>query len=106
MARRLIREEGLLCGGSCGAVMCGALEAAQVLKEGQRCVVLLADSIRNYMTKFLNDTWMYDNSFVDEKATHPRSSTLSAWWAKKRIADLEPTAPVTISPDVNTPPPT
>jgi len=65
MARRLIREEGLLCGGSCGAAMSAAVIAASELKEGQRCVVLLADSTRNYMTKFLNDTWMYENNFVD-----------------------------------------
>ena len=32
------REEGLLCGGSCGSVMVGALEAAKGLKAGQRCV--------------------------------------------------------------------
>lgn len=32
------REEGLLCGGSCGSVMVGALEAAKTLKAGQRCV--------------------------------------------------------------------
>ena len=32
------REEGLLCGGSCGSVMVGALEAARSLKKGQRCV--------------------------------------------------------------------
>jgi cystathionine beta-synthase len=53
MARRLIREEGLLCGGSAGAAMVGAIKAAKSLKPGQRCVVLLADSIRNYMTKHL-----------------------------------------------------
>jgi cystathionine beta-synthase len=69
MSRRLIREEGLLCGGSCGAAMVGALQAAKDLKEGQRCVVILADSVRNYMSKFLNDQWMYDNGFVDEKVT-------------------------------------
>ena len=57
MARRIIREEGLLCGGSCGAAVVAAVEAAKVLKAGQRCVVLLADSVRNYMTKFLNDQW-------------------------------------------------
>ena len=34
----MFREEGLLCGGSCGSVMVGALEAAKGLKEGQRCV--------------------------------------------------------------------
>ena len=46
MARRLIREEGLLCGGSCGSAMVGAIRAAQVLTEDQRCVVILPDSIR------------------------------------------------------------
>ena len=37
MARRLIREEGLLCGGSCGAAVSAALIAAKSLKAGQRC---------------------------------------------------------------------
>ena len=53
MSRRLIREEGLLCGGSCGTAVVGALRAAKILKKGQRCCVLLPDSVRNYMTKFL-----------------------------------------------------
>jgi cystathionine beta-synthase len=58
MARRMIREEGLLCGGSCGTAMVGALLASKVLKKGQRCCVLLPDSVRNYMTKFLK--YFYD----------------------------------------------
>ena len=63
MARRLIREEGLLCGGSCGATMVAALQAASKLKSGQNCLVILADSIRNYMTKFPRDEWMKKNGF-------------------------------------------
>ena len=63
MARRLIKEEGLLCGGSCGATMVAALKAASKLKNGQNCLVILADGIRNYMTKFPNDSWMKDNGF-------------------------------------------
>ena len=43
MARKLMREEGLLCGGSSGACMSAAVKAALSLKEGQRCVVLLPD---------------------------------------------------------------
>ncbi|EGC32044.1 hypothetical protein DICPUDRAFT_89388 [Dictyostelium purpureum] len=39
MARRLIREEGLLCGGSSGSAMVGALKAASQLKKGQRCSI-------------------------------------------------------------------
>ena len=49
MARRLIREEGLLCGGSSGANVDAAMRVAKDLKEGQNCVVILPDGIRNYM---------------------------------------------------------
>ncbi len=63
MARRLIREEGLLVGGSCGATMVGALQVAKKLKRGQNCVVILSDGVRNYMTKFVDPIWMEKNSF-------------------------------------------
>jgi cystathionine beta-synthase len=63
-ARRLIREEGMLCGGSCGATLSAALEAAPKLKAGQNCVVLLSDGVRNYMTKFIDDRWMRENHFI------------------------------------------
>lgn len=58
MARRLIKEEGLLVGGSSGSAVWGALRAAETLKKGQKCVVLLPDGIRNYLTKFVDDRWM------------------------------------------------
>ena len=63
MARRLIREEGLLCGGSSGSAMVAALQTAIALDKGEKCLVLLPDSIRNYMSKFLNDDWMRKNGF-------------------------------------------
>jgi len=63
-ARRLIREEGLLVGGSSGAAMWGALQAAKSLKAGQKCLVILPDSIRNYMSKFPNDDWMKERGFL------------------------------------------
>ena len=61
-ARALIREEGLLIGGSCGSAMFAALKAAKSLKKGQNCLVILPDSIRNYMRKFLSDDWMKENN--------------------------------------------
>jgi cysteine synthase A len=64
MARRLIREEGLLIGGSCGATVWAALQVAPRLKKGQRCVTILADGVRNYLTKFVDDKWMRDNGFI------------------------------------------
>jgi cystathionine beta-synthase/cysteine synthase A len=63
MARRLIREEGLLCGGSSGSAMVAALQTAADLDQGQKCLVLLPDGIRNYMTKFPNNDWMKENGF-------------------------------------------
>ena len=63
-ARALIREEGLLIGGSCGSAMFAALKAAKSLKKGQNCLVILPDSIRNYMRKFLSDDWMKENDLI------------------------------------------
>jgi len=67
MARRLIREEGLLVGGSSGTAMWAALHAAKRLKKGQKCLVILPDGIRNYMSKFVDDNWMRANGFLKEK---------------------------------------
>jgi len=63
MARRLIKEEGFLCGGSCGSAMVAALKSAKHLDKNKKCLVVLPDSIRNYMTKFPNDQWMKDQGF-------------------------------------------
>jgi cystathionine beta-synthase len=65
MARRLIREEGLLVGGSSGAAMCGALKAATHCRAGANVVVMLPDGIRNYMSKFVSDPWMIENGFFN-----------------------------------------
>ena len=63
LARRLIREEGLLVGGSSGAALQAAITKAKNLKKGQNCVVILPDGIRNYLTKFLDDNWMKQHNF-------------------------------------------
>ncbi|CAG9768135.1 unnamed protein product [Ceutorhynchus assimilis] len=63
MARRLIKEEGLLCGTSSGATVSAAMKVAVDLKEGQNLVVIIPDSIRNYLTKFVSDHWMEARGF-------------------------------------------
>ncbi len=62
-AKELIKKEGILIGGSSGTATYAALQAAKNLKENQKCLVILPDSIRNYLTKFVNDTWMTKNNF-------------------------------------------
>ena len=39
----------VVSGGSSGSAVSAAVKAARKLKKGQRCVVILPDSIRNYM---------------------------------------------------------
>ena len=62
-ARRLIKEEGLLCGGSSGSAFNAALKIAKDLPKDKTVVVILPDSIKNYMSKFLSDDWM--NIYLD-----------------------------------------
>lgn len=67
MAREIIIKEGLLCGGSSGAITYSAIQAAKDYKlgHGKKVVVILPDGIRNYMTKFVNDQWMEAHLFKE-----------------------------------------
>ena len=48
MARRLIRREGLLVGGSSGSAAWATLQYAKNMKPGQRVLTILPDGVRNY----------------------------------------------------------
>ncbi|KKY23024.1 putative cystathionine beta-synthase [Phaeomoniella chlamydospora] len=65
-ARRLIAEEGLLCGGSSGSAMAAMVRAAKDLNLGKDdvIVVILPDSIRSYLTKFADDDWLAANNLL------------------------------------------
>ena len=65
MARQIIKEEGLLIGGSSGGAVWAALQTAKRLNQGDNCLVILPDSIRNYLTKFVDDTWMEKQNFLE-----------------------------------------
>ena len=65
MARRLIRQEGLLCGGSSGSAVWAAVEMAKKYGPGKRIVTVLPDSVRNYMTKFMDEAWLRENGFTE-----------------------------------------
>ena len=62
MTRRLMAEEGLFVGGSCGMAVVGAVRAAKDLPEGAVVVVLLPDTGRNYVSKVFSDEWVLANS--------------------------------------------
>ncbi|XP_030577243.1 cystathionine beta-synthase-like isoform X2 [Archocentrus centrarchus] len=97
MSRMLIREEGLLCGGTSGTAMAAAVHAAKELKEGQRCVVILPDSIRNYMSKFLSDKWMIQKGFLREEDL----TVKKPWWWNLKLQCLNLSAPLTVLPTIS-----
>ncbi|MBP8809394.1 MAG: cystathionine beta-synthase [Kofleriaceae bacterium] len=91
VARQLIRQEGLLVGGSSGSAVWAALQVARELGAGKRVVVILPDSIRNYLSKFVDDRWMRQQGF------------LKADWEVGTIADvvraLGPREVITVAAD-------
>ena len=64
MTRRLVREEGLFCGGSSGTAAHAALQVARALPADKTVVVILPDSGSRYLSKVFNDDWMRENRFL------------------------------------------
>lgn len=89
-ARRLIREEGLLCGGSSGAVMSAAISIAKGLPKEKRIIIILADSVRNYISKFINDDWMLENEFMTQEEYDKKHFSYTNYYGdKRRISELQ-----------------
>lgn len=66
MARRIMREEGIFCGGSSGSMVHVALKVAPTLKPGARIVVVLPDSGYRYLSKFIDDDWLQEKGLSEE----------------------------------------
>ena len=65
MTRKLLRQEGIYCGGSAGGAVVGAIRYAKTLKEPKKILVILPDSGNRYTSKIFNDDWMRDNEYRD-----------------------------------------
>lgn len=68
MTRRILKEEGIYCGISCGSAMVGALrwmEKQGRKIENKKILVVLPDSGNRYLSKVFNDEWMKSAGFLD-----------------------------------------
>jgi cystathionine beta-synthase len=63
--RRLVKEEGIFCGGSSGSAVAAAVRYAQNLPAERIVVVVLPDSGSRYLSKVFDDKWMRENGFLD-----------------------------------------
>jgi cystathionine beta-synthase len=78
MTRRLVREEGMFVGGSCGMAAAGALRyvADRDLGADKMVVVLLPDGGSKYLSKIFDDNWMRENRFLDSDLVEARVKTV------------------------------
>ena len=94
MARELISVEGMLVGGSSGSVVHGAFDYLKknglADNEDLRVMIFLPDTIRNYMTKLLDDAWMVGNQYYPVEHLHTEDHPLS----KKTLKDVSGLVPM------------
>ena len=76
--RKLVQQEGIFAGGSCGAALYGAILYMQKEKLGEDrlVVVLLPDSGSRYLSKIFDDKWMRENGYLE------------AEWQEMSLADV------------------
>ena len=77
MTRRLVREEGIFCGGSCGGIVAGALTWAERHKKPVNMVLIFPDGASRYLTKIFDDAWMKEHGFLQPELEAPISALLA-----------------------------
>lgn len=102
-ARRLIRDEGILCGPSSGAVITAAARHAQsVISEHSthtyQSVVILNDSAKNYTSTLLSDDWLFENDLADDLMATELEYISQSRYRAASVEDLQLPAAVTIAP--------
>lgn len=87
-ARQLVKQEGILAGGSSGMVLYGALKVIKKIKKGV-VVTLFPDSGKSYLSKVYNDDWMRDNGFLEQE----NGTTTVGTFLKKRTSSIISVSP-------------
>lgn len=62
-ARKLVKEEGILCGGSSGAAMWAIMKIARELPGSARVATLFPDGAFRYLSNIFDNEWMNEKGF-------------------------------------------
>ena len=92
MARRLVREEGIFGGGSCGSALAGTMRYIRLHDLGpeKTVVVLLPDSGSRYLSKVFNDDWMRENRFLESSLEETRAINILQNKAIQKVYTAHP----------------
>jgi cystathionine beta-synthase len=93
MTRRLVREEGIFGGGSCGSAVAGAIKYAREQRLGPEdvVVVLLPDSGSRYLSKVFDDDWMRENGFLERAWVDYRAADVNEVKSSRELITAVPT---------------
>jgi cystathionine beta-synthase len=93
-ARALARTEGLFAGGSGGTAVAAALRYARRLPADNLVVALVADTGRNYLSKFYTDSWLAENGLTTTTTAPSSLGDLLRKRKPRRLVTIGPDAPV------------
>ena len=83
-ARRLVREEAILSGGSGGTSVYAMLKTAERHGPGITVLTTIPDGGRGYLSKLYDDNWMLEHGFLERRTALP---TIEEVLAFKHSAD-------------------
>jgi cystathionine beta-synthase len=93
-ARELARREGILAGGSSGTSLAAALRYARRLTADDVVVAIVADTGRNYLSKFYDDAWLAANNLLPhEQPAHSLGELLQSR-GRRQLVTINPEATV------------
>jgi cystathionine beta-synthase len=93
--RRLVREEGIFCGGSSGSAVAAAMHYCQNLAPDRLAVVILPDSGSRYLSKVFDDKWMRENGFLEATWSEATLGQVLARKPSPELITAEKDEPVT-----------
>jgi cystathionine beta-synthase len=99
-ARALARTEGLFAGGSGGTAVAAALRYARRLPADSLVVALVADTGRNYLSKFYTDAWLAENGLESAEAAPRSLGDLLRKRGPRRLVTIGPDSAVSDAVDL------
>jgi cystathionine beta-synthase len=88
--RRLVREEGIFCGGSSGTAVAAALRYCRNLGPDRLVVVILPDSGSRYLSKIFDDDWMRENGFLESAWAGATAADVLATKSMRELVTARP----------------
>ncbi|KAI8355162.1 tryptophan synthase beta subunit-like PLP-dependent enzyme [Blakeslea trispora] len=105
VARRLIRDQGILGGPSSGAVMAAASRHAQTVishtTHTPQSVIILNDDAKNYTSTLLSDDWLFGNNLADDLIADELDYISQSRYRAASVEDLQLPSAITVKPNVS-----